>query len=176
MNRCYCSKENNNARIFNLVLGIPCAFALVAAGFVLWDASDAQMMVLCIGAVMIGIMAIVNFVLFDILYFREYDVSEYGITIRYFGRKEVLHRWDKVTQICRCIIHRSGTGATQDDVIWITFGQIKNGPPHEKYRWRTISYGLRHFRTVLTLEYTPERLNEIKNYTTLDISDYRHIH
>lgn len=175
MKKCYASKKNTIIRYSKLILGICFGLFLMAVALILWDDTDREMMALCGLSFFLGVLSVVYYPCFDILFFREYSLSDEGITIQYAGRKQVLQPWNKVSQICRCEIHRASNGGIWDDVIWVTFGHIKNGPPDDKRRWNNPEYGLLHFRSVLTLEYTPERFAEFQRYAPCEILDYRSV-
>lgn len=142
---------------------------MLVISFVFWyDAPTA-----CVFLLIFGVILLLYGLLFDVYFTREYELTRQGILVRYAKRVTKLYLWENISQICICSIHRSANGATWDDVLWCTVGRIKKGPPHPSRIWNSTEYSLVHFKSVLTMEFTPERLDEFNMFFTDEIMDYR---
>lgn len=105
---------------------------------------------------------------------REYELSDQGITIQYLGRYRRFYSWSSIRKICVCTLFRTSDRLPGELVIWCTTGKIRKEPPRgNRTSWNTQEYILMHFRSVLTMTYTPERLEEFKKYSKREIPDYR---
>lgn len=172
MEKCYFSQKNKVLRYTILFLAVIESSVLVTLGLILWEKSI-DIAVLCCILIALGLS--INFYgIFRFLILnRGYELNGQGISIQYTKRKKAFYSWDEITQVCICEIHRSANGATSDVVIWCTAGTIINGPPDPARRWNSSEYELSHFRSVLTMEYSPDRLVEFKKFVRGNISDYR---
>lgn len=105
---------------------------------------------------------------------REYELSNQGITIRYLGKYKRTYSWDCIRRICICTVFRSSDRLPGKLVIWCTAGKVRKEPPKgNRISWNQGEYILMHFRSILLVEYSPERLEEFKKYSKQEISDYR---
>lgn len=105
---------------------------------------------------------------------REYELSDQGITIQYLGRFRRLYSWDSIRKICICTVFRTSDRLPGTLVIWCTLGKIHKEPPKgNRISWNQPEYTLMHFRSVLLVEYSPERLEEFQKYSKREIPDYR---
>ncbi len=105
---------------------------------------------------------------------REYELSEQGITIQYLEKYKRFYSWDSIRQICICRVFRTNDAIPGELVIWCTAGKIRKEPPKgNRISWNREEYILTHFRSVLLMEYSPERLEEFKRYSKREIPDYR---
>lgn len=173
MKRCYFSKEHTcenriliAAHLFNVLL--PFGFGLYG---VLTNQQDAWLLfgvALCISLILL-----IPGTLYLIYLYGEYALSSEGITLLYAKKYRLFFPWSSITQICLCTIHKTKGAYKKDHVIWCTVGKIKGGPPNLAPRWNEFEYGFIRFRSVLTMEYTDERLAEFKKYTNREIPDYR---
>lgn len=171
MVRCYFSKKHQWGRSITALFAIFDAGVLAGlGGYFLWTEADLNVRMLAGGVLglglMIGLFGIVN----DLVLTREYAIDPNGITLRYAGRKRVFHPWSQVSQICVCVIHPGKLECVRDEVIWCNLGKARRLPPRRK-NWE---YEVFHFRSVLTVEFTPERLEAFRLCSGRDIPDYRH--
>lgn len=172
IDKCYFSKKHRRERIIHIVVMLLCSI-------ILWGISIVPMISKPRSLGLAAILACFGWaiflygIFFDMYMSREYVLSEDGITIRYAKRKFVFYPWVDVGKICVCVIHQGKIEGVKDDVIWCTVGKIQKEPPNLSHRWNIAEYGMIHFRDVLTMEYTSERLADFKKYSNRDIADYR---
>ena len=105
--------------------------------------------------------------------YGEYTLDSDGITVWYFNRFRFFYPWSSITQICLCTINKHRHEYVHYDVIWCTVGEIRGGPLKLARRWNESEYRCIRSRSVVTIEYTPERLAEFKQYVDRYIPDYR---
>ena len=113
--------------------------------------------------------------LLQVVDLRSYVINECGITIGYgFGKKiKRFYPWNAVTSICLCSLQLGTPPSSYKNVIWCTFGEKFHDPRKLKTSW---SFGRvldTHFRQILTIEYTPERLEGFRLFYDKEIPDYR---
>lgn len=171
MDKCYFSKKHRIERIIHIV-------AMLLYSVILWGISIIPAISTPRSLGLAAILACLGWaiflygIFFNLYMSREYALSEDGITIRYAKRKSVFYPWADVGQICVCTIHQGKIESIKDDVIWCTVGKIKKEPPNLPHIWNVAETGMIHFRDVLTMEYTPERLADFQKYSNRDIPDY----
>ena len=104
----------------------------------------------------------------------SYSINEYGITTAYgYGKlKKKFHSWDEVTSICLCSRQMGTSPSSYKNVIWCTFGD-KYQDPRKLETLRDFERATVHFSQVLTIEYTPERLEGFRLCSHREIPDYR---
>lgn len=125
--------------------------------------------------ILIGLFFAVYGIFFMIWELREYGMNELGIFVRYTSKKVDFFPWDSFTQICVARVHDGKSEEVMDDVIWCTTGKVRNGPPnHPGYR-DLVEYEFFRRHSIVTLEFTPERLKMIQKYYHEEIPDYRAI-
>lgn len=173
MQKCYFSEKHTRERWTCIIFSLFVSITLI--GFGIYTAPATESGILSGILFFSGLLFIVYGILYDLYMSREYALSENGITIRYGKRKIVHFPWKYISQICICVIHQGKIEGVKDDVIWCTVGTIKKGPPNMARRWNEAEYGFIHFHSVLTMEYTPERLANFKRYSNRDIPDYRDV-
>lgn len=173
MQKCYFSEKHTRERWIGIICSLFVSITLI--GFGIYTALATEDGILFCILLFLGLFFILYGTLYDLYVSREYALSENGITIRYAKRKIVYFPWKCISQICICVIHKGKIEGVKDDVIWCTVGKIKKGPPNMARRWNEAEYGFIHFHSVLTIEYTPERLAEFKKYSNQDIPDYRDV-
>ena len=100
--------------------------------------------------VLIGLYGIFS----DLIGTREYGIDARGITLRYWKRKTVFYPWSSVSRIYVAEYH---AGSARGDVIRCIIGKPSKNP---RKILRSPSVFFR-FRSVLTMEYTPERLGKL---------------
>lgn len=169
MKKCYFTKKNRIIRNVCLFCAIACSCIMLVISYAFWHEAFEE----CMFLLAFGVIVLLYGVLFDVYFTREYKLTKQGIQIRYAKRITKLYLWENISQICICSIHRSANGATWDEVIWCTVGNIKNGPPHPSRNWNSMEYSLVHFKSVLTMEFSPERFDEFKMFYIDEIVDYR---
>lgn len=100
---------------------------------------------------------------------REYAIDTEGITLRYWKRKTVFYPWSQISKIYAYERH---AGSARDEVIRCTIGEPTKAPQGIAHHWS--GYEFFRFRRVLTVEYTPERLEAFKLCSGRDVPDYRY--
>ena len=112
--------------------------------------------------VLIGLYGILS----DLIATREYAIDARGITLRYWKRKTVFYPWSSVSQIC---VLAYQAGSARGDVIRCIIGK----PPKDSRKILRSPSPFFRFRSVLTMEYTPERLEAFRLCSGRNIPDYR---
>ena len=112
--------------------------------------------------VLIGLYGILS----DLINTREYSIDTEGITLRYWKRKTVFYPWSSVSQIC---VFAYQAGNARGDVIRCIIGKPPKNP-RKVLRSPSVFF---RFRSVLTMEYTPERLEAFRLCSGRDIPDCR---
>lgn len=168
MKKCYYSREYHIYSWINIIGGLFAGSVLILIGMFVRDESLPG----CSMLFVLGSTIIVHTSLFVIFLNRKYDVNEKGIVIQYANRYTDFLSWERVQLACVGITHRSGTGATQDKVIWCTTNKTKCLPPTESRRHTSWEYDFFHYNSVITIEFTEERYNEFTCYYQQDIPDY----
>lgn len=121
-------------------------------------------------------------ILHDIFLSREYKLSPQGIEIRYIKRIVVQYPWQSVSSIIACDMnHAAKDSSVFDYVLRIAIGDEKYGPNNNNgnkdftlagyERWRTHGYSIMHFKTVIILDYTPERRAQIEEQSGIKVQD-----
>ena len=116
---------------------------------------------------------IAHTILFVIFLNRKYAVSDRGIAVQYANRYTIFYPWEKIQLVCLGITHRSGTGTTQDTVIWCTTKLTGYLPPTKVHRHTSWEYDYLHYRSIITIEFTEERYAQFASYYQQNITDYR---
>ena len=107
---------------------------------------------------------------------REYAISKEGITLRYPFRYTVMHSWDEISEIGICNVHYTTRGPVEYlMVIRCVIGEEKSGPAKGHGWWADSFYSAMHFRKIITILYSEERLEEFKQVCPFEIIDYRGI-
>lgn len=112
--------------------------------------------------VLIGLYGILS----DLVATREYAIDSGGITLRYWKRKTVFYPWSSVSQIG---VFAYQAGSARGDVIRCIIGK----PPKDSRKILRSPSPFFRFRSVLTMEYTPERLEAFRLCSGRNIPDYR---
>lgn len=113
---------------------------------------------------------------------RSYKFTKEGILIRNIRKKILRYSWDEISEVSVCDVHHASKSLYHEKVIRVVIGNEENGPSNPKCsrnllngreRWRNASYGLRHYKKVILIEYNEERLNHIQTVSKKEIKDYR---
>lgn len=183
MGTCYYSRRRlNNFCCIGLMV-----YALFAAGIdIYWNIVDLRktgVEFVDIGLWLISFCLIKASVFYYLIFSsRAYKVMEKGIFIRNFKRKVIEYSWDEISEISICDVHHASKSLYHEKVIRVVIGNEKNGPSNLKCpcnllngreRWRNASYGLRHYKKIILIEYSEERLNQIQTVSKKEIKDYR---
>ena len=170
MVRCYFSQKHHRERIITALFALFDSGALVGlGGYFLWTEANPNVRLLAGGGLGLGLLIGLFGIVSDLALTREYAIDPEGITLRYAGRKRVFHPWSQVSQICVCVVHPGKLESVRDEVIWCSLGKRRRLPPG----WRNWEYEVFHFPRVLTVEFTPERLEAFRLCSGREIPDYR---
>lgn len=169
MEKCYFSRKYNIYSWINVICGFVTGSTLILIGVL----TRYESLLWCGILFTLGSAIIVHTSLFVIFLNRKYDVNEKGITIQYVGGYSVFYPWKNVQSACVGITHRSGTGTTQDVVIWCTTQKLKCQPPTELRRHTSWEYDFYHCNSVITIEFSEKRYTHFARYYQQDIPDYR---
>jgi len=126
----------------------------------------------------LGMIALSLFLYLDLT--REYAADARGITLRYLRRFTVTYPWEQVTSIVLCDLGDRLTDRTFPIVIRIAACEEKCGPFHQPRsynlfggmdKWRTDSYHLRRFLSIILIDFSEEALREIAEASGRDIPE-----
>ncbi len=109
---------------------------------------------------------------------REYKLCDQGITIQYLGKYRRFYPWESIRNICVCTLFRNSDLQPGKLAIWCTAGKLRFEPPKgnaNRTAWNSDDYIARHLRSILTMDYSPERLEEFEKYSKREIPDYREL-
>ena len=173
---CYPFKRDAIMDRFLVVMGILMAAFCYCLGWIafLYDKSD-SMSIPCLlmshGLALITLLLTVSMYAFEM---RSYAIDENGIIVGYgYGKlKKEFHSWDEITSICVCSYQMGTTSISCRDVIWCTFGDKYHDPRKLGSPW-AFSKATIHYRQILTIQYTPERLEGFRLCSHREIPDYR---
>lgn len=169
MRSCYFSKRYSIYRKVNYIFGTFLGCFVFLLGIFLKDVGWTWRCVVTAS----GVTIIAYTGMFAAFMSRKYDLSEKGITIEQTYRRTVVHPWEKIQFVCVCVTHRSGTGTTQDTVILCSTRKFAH-PFSADVRLRTSwEYDFLHSNSVITIEYSEERLEEFAFYYQKFIPDFR---
>jgi hypothetical protein len=169
MEKCYYSRKYYVYSWINLICGLLVGSTIILISLLIRNEDQLYCGILFA----LGSAVIVYIGLFIVFLNRKYEVNERGITIQYADRYAVFYPWENVQSACVGITHRSGTGATQDVVIWCTTKKRKCLPPIESRRHTSWEYDFYHCNSVITIEFSEDRYDEFAYYYQENIPDYR---
>ncbi len=108
---------------------------------------------------------------------RKYAVSEHGITIWGIGSHSIHYPWESFRDIGICKVHYTSRLPYEYDVV-IRFSRMEEprGPRTGTHGpWATEIYELLHFRKIILITFTQERLAQLTSVYPDEIADYRAI-
>ena len=175
MKDCYYSRKNKSVRCFLLICSAFFGGITIYGLFIIFAYSTEDSMIIPYGLLMIsvGVFAIIEVLLQYRLLNRKYKVDSTGLYIQHSRNNQQFYPWKHIYQVCLCNIHQGSHERVYDTVIWCVVGAIKEGPPDIKQRWKSPHYGIWHFHSVITIEYSAERLSEFNRFYRRSIADYR---
>lgn len=107
---------------------------------------------------------------------RKYTISESGITLEYPFHFTVYHPWSEISEIGICNVHYTTRGPVEHlTAIRCVVCNEKNGPSKGHGWWADSFYGVIHFRVIITIIYSDERMIEFNRICPMEIIDYRSI-
>ena len=168
MEKCYFSKKYILYTRINMICGVLSGSTLILIGILVGHESRFWCSIMFV----LGILVMVYTRLFVTFLNRKYHLSEEGITIQYAHRYTVFYPWAAIQSACIGITHRSGTGTTQDTVIWCTTKKGKCPPPTESRRHISWEYDFCHWNSVITIEFSEKRYFEFAGYYQESIYNY----
>lgn len=179
MEECYFSRKHEIGRLVGCAISSFPSIGLILIGIYSFTVKDGTPMpfIVTSGTLLIGsgIAWGVFLVLYTIWMIREYELDERGIWIRYTSKRTDFFPWSSVTQICLCKAHHGKEESTIDDVIWVSVGKVKACPPNTPWYRDLFEYEYCHKHSIITVEFTPERLERFKKYYKQEIPDYRNM-
>ena len=117
-------------------------------------------------------------ILASIVTARKYEIDENGMTISYpFGIKQ-RHSWLQFHEIAICKIHYASATTAHTVSIRCTLAEEKRGPSIAvvaREKWTRLHYHIFHFKTVIPIYYTEDRIKEFHHFCPLPITDYRYL-
>lgn len=109
---------------------------------------------------------------------RWYEIAADGMTIYYpLGITKKIH-WNEFSEIALCKIHYAAWGTEHIVAIRCVIGEEKHGPKQAlvgKEKWTRIGYEVFHFRKIISIYKTDERIAEFHHMCPLPIVDYRYL-
>ena len=169
MEKCYYSEQYNIYTRINLICGVFIGSILILIAALVKNES----LIGCITLFTLALSIVIHTGLFVTFLNRRYAVNEEGIAIQYANRHVVFYPWKKIELVCIGITHRSGTGTTQDTVIWCTTKKKKCPSPAESRRHTSWEYDYFHCNSVITIEFSEERYDQFARCYRENIPDYR---
>lgn len=109
---------------------------------------------------------------------RRYSVSAQGLTIRYPLGFKKHYAWEDFREIGLCKVHYAGGSAAHTLAIRCVVGKEDFGPHNAiwaRENWSTQLYEVVHFRKIITVYHTPDRLAEFEAHYPCPIRDYRYL-
>lgn len=108
---------------------------------------------------------------------RKYAVSEDGITIWSIDSRSILYPWESFRDVGICKVHyTSRLPYEYDIVIRLSRMEEPRGPRTGTYgAWATELYELLHFREIILITFTQERLAQLTAVYPNEIAEYRKI-
>lgn len=107
----------------------------------------------------------------------KYAVGEDGITIWSIDSRSILYPWESFRDVGICKVHYTSRLPYEYDIV-IRLSRIEEprGPRTGTYgTWATELYELFHFRKIILITFTQERLAQLAAVYPGDIADYRAI-
>lgn len=172
MQKCYFSNQfhvsRTVARILWLVLGI------FYIGFGIWGFLESMLLWWeCSICLAIGVLMHVYGILIDWNWSKEYAIDQDGLSIRYWGKYTYQYTWNEIGQICLVEVHPGRNYNVFDHVIWCNLKKDRKWPPQIPRPLREYEIRCFYFRTIVTIEYTKERLEGFQLCSGREIPDYR---
>ena len=107
---------------------------------------------------------------------REYAISNEGITLSYPFHFVIMHTWDELSEIGICNVHYTTRGSIEYlTVIRCVIGEENNGPAKGHGWWADSFYSAIHFRKIINIVFSEERIEEFRQICPIEIVDYRGI-
>ncbi len=135
-----------------------------------------------------AVMLLVLFCLFwlVVLYFavinlmvrsRKFAFSEKGMTVYGIGSGSRFYQWQSFRDIGICKVHYTSRLPYEYDIVLrFSLRDERRGPQSGVWGfWTTELYELIHFKTIIRLSFTQERLDRLRIVCPTDISDHRSI-
>ena len=183
MQKCITSRWYSLQAKITRTIGIVLGIILCLLGVIIVitsDSSCSEVAAGCILLVMLGIVACIYCIVVYIIDTRTFQLGTDGITVQYADSYTKQYHWSEISSIVICDVYHS-TRSTEifEHVIRFAIGEEPEGPlnknkqwtlgGHEK--WSTYEYSLAHFQTVISISFTPDRLEQVKAFSDMDILD-----
>lgn len=105
---------------------------------------------------------------------RKYAITQTGLVLKYPFNFTVTHPWCELSEIGICKVHYTTRGPVEYlTAIRCVIGEEKNGPRKGHGWWADSFYSVIHFRKVITIIYSEDRLEAFNTVCPLEIIDYR---
>lgn len=131
----------------------------------------------CMNLALIHLILLLSFHISTLVLSVKNAVSEHGITIWSIGSRSILYPWESFRDVGICKVHcTSRLPYEYDVVIRLSRMEEPRGPRTGTYGvWATELYELLHFRKIIQITFTQERLTQPAAVYPGDIADYRAI-
>ena len=109
---------------------------------------------------------------------RKYCVGETGLIISYPLGITSVFRWDEISEVALCKVHYAAGCDAHKVAIRCSIGSEDSGPSKAKFAresWQSVTYEVFHYKSIVSIYFTPERLAEFENFYPHHIKDYRHL-
>ena len=179
MNKCWFSKNKRNTAIFcSIFFAI---LAIIQLGLFSEDYMEINLINLFKRLLVCAILLSLSFFGYLVYVSRLYQATVEKFSLQNF-KKKIMYSWDEISEISICDVHNAAKGHSHEKVIRVVIGYEKNGPTNYKCprnfsgrleRWRGLMYSFLHYKKIILIEYSEERLNQIKEVCGKEIKDYR---
>lgn len=159
--------------IFSMCGCITSAFSLYQYGFFFYSSVSHVLFI----SFLLFLWFSISFYAFTITS-RCYRIDASGITLRYLFLFEQHYCWADVSEVALCKIHYAGSSNKHILAIRCVIGEENRGPKQAiagKERWSTPEYEMIHFKRIISIFYTPERIAEFHKFCPHSLNDYRHL-
>ena len=176
MTKCYYSNIYKSRGIVSFIISFLIAiyFLFILPEATLWY----EYLILSIIIIFLLYLGILTYLVYSS---RSYKIQEGELIVQDFYKRVVTYPMDKIAEISVCDIHHEKYGL-YEKVIRIAIDSEKNGPTNPKCsrhlistleHWRGLRYSFIHYKKIILIEYTDERLAYIYQAYKREIKDYR---
>ena len=176
MNYCYHFNRYRGQEGIGLGLSALFWYIFIYWTYALFQAQSLMQGIVCVLGMLLGLAFGCLMIMGYLEICRKYTITETGITLEYPFHVTVHHPWDEIGEIGICNVHYTTRGPIEYlTAIRCVVGNEKNGPNKGYGWWADSFYSVIHFRRIITIIFSDERLEEFKRVCPAAIIDYRNI-
>ena len=115
---------------------------------------------------------------FAVVSSRKYSVGREGLTIRYLLGMTKVYSWDCFTDVGLCRVHPGAGANTSTLAIRCVIGGEQFGPRQAtsaREDWARRFYEIWHYKKIISIYHTPERMADFQRYCPFPILDYSNL-